>query len=102
CLIELGVKHTCKRTLAVAGRAPQVRKSRGYSRRMQVTKVATIRICAICERSLLLGERAVRYAPGEGAELVDVCALCQEIAVEHGWLKEGTPTTPLVPGERQR
>jgi hypothetical protein len=69
---------------------------------MQVTKVATIRICAICERSLLLGERTVRYAPGEGAGLVDVCALCQEIAVEHGWLKEGTPTTPLVPGERKR
>src|SRR5258708_9888188 len=69
---------------------------------MQVMKVATIRNCAICERSLLMGERTVRYAPDEGAELVDVCALCQEIAVEHGWLKEGTPTTPIVPGDRKR
>ena len=69
---------------------------------MRVTKVATLRICAICERSLLLGERSFRYAPEEGAELVDVCALCQEIAVEHGWLKEGTPSTPVVVGDRRR
>jgi hypothetical protein len=69
---------------------------------MRVTKVATLRICAICERSLLLGERSFRYAPEEGAELVDVCTLCQEIAVEHGWLKEGTPTTPTIAGDRRR
>jgi hypothetical protein len=61
-----------------------------------------MRLCAICERTLLLGERAVRYAPDEGAELVDVCPLCQEIALEHGWIKEGTPTTPTIPAERRR
>jgi hypothetical protein len=49
-----------------------------------------------------MGERAVRYAPEEGAELVDVCPLCQEIALEHGWLKEGTPTTPTIPGDRRK
>jgi hypothetical protein len=69
---------------------------------VRVTKVATLRICAICGRSLLLGERSFRYAPEEGAELVDVCTLCQEIAVEHGWLKEGTPSTPVVVGDRRR
>jgi hypothetical protein len=69
---------------------------------MHVTKVAAMRICAICERTLLMGERAVRFAPEEGAELVDVCPLCQEIAVEHGWLKEGTPTTPVIPADRRR
>src|SRR2546430_17500135 len=69
---------------------------------MRVTRVGTTRQCAICERTLLMGERAVRYAPEEGAQLVDVCALCQEIAVEHGWLKEGTRTTPIVPGDRKR
>ena len=69
---------------------------------MRVTKVGTLRICAICERTLLMGERAFRYAPEEGAELVDVCPLCQEIAVEHGWLKEGTPSTPVVVGDRRR
>jgi hypothetical protein len=69
---------------------------------MRVTKVATTRVCAICERTLLMGERAFRYAPEEGAELVDVCPLCQEIAVEHGWLKEGTPAMPTVVGDRKR
>jgi hypothetical protein len=69
---------------------------------VRVTKVATLRICAICERSLLLGERSFRYAPEEGAELVDVCTLCQETAVEHGWLKEGTPSTPVVSADRRR
>jgi hypothetical protein len=69
---------------------------------MRVTKVGVTRVCAICERTLLMGERAFRYAPEEGAELVDVCPLCQEVALEHGWLKEGTPTTPTVVGDRRR
>ena len=61
-----------------------------------------MRDCAICERTLLMGERAVRYAPEEGAELVDVCPLCQEVAHEAGWLKEGTPTTPTFAGDRRK
>jgi hypothetical protein len=61
-----------------------------------------MRMCGICERTLLMGERAVRFAPEEGADLVDVCPLCQEVALEHGWLKEGTPTTPLVANDRRR
>jgi hypothetical protein len=69
---------------------------------MRVTKVGTTRVCAICERTLLMGERAFRYAPEEGADLVDVCTLCQEVALEHGWLKEGTPSTPTIPGDRRR
>jgi hypothetical protein len=69
---------------------------------VRVTKVSTTRVCAICERTLLMGERAVRFAPEEGAELLDVCPLCQEVALEHGWIKEGTPTVPTVAGERRR
>jgi hypothetical protein len=69
---------------------------------VHVTKVSHVQMCAICERTLLLGERAVRFAPDEGAGLVEVCPLCQEIAVEHGWLKEGTPTTPTIPGDKRR
>jgi hypothetical protein len=69
---------------------------------VRVTKVSTLRQCAICERTLLLGERFVRFAPEEGAELVHVCPLCQETALEHGWIKEGTPTQPTIPGERRR
>ncbi|HEY2542350.1 MAG TPA: hypothetical protein VGH92_04795, partial [Gaiellaceae bacterium] len=69
---------------------------------MRVMKVSTLRQCAICERTLLLGERSVRYAPEEGGELVHVCPLCQETAIEHGWLKEGTPTQPTIDGDRRR
>src|SRR5438874_4521923 len=48
-----------------------------------------------------MGERAVRFAPN-GEDFVDVCPLCQETALEHGWIKEGTPTTPTIPGARRR
>jgi hypothetical protein len=69
---------------------------------MRVTNVATTRQCAVCERTLLIGERALRFSPGDGAELVDVCPLCQEVAVEAGWVKEGAPTTPTLEGGRRR
>jgi hypothetical protein len=69
---------------------------------MRVTKVGTTQSCAVCERTLLMGERAVSFAPSEGAELVDVCPLCQELALEAGWIKEGAPTTPTLDGGRRR
>jgi hypothetical protein len=69
---------------------------------MRVTKVSMTRTCAVCERTLLLGERAVRFAPSPGAELVDVCPLCQEVALDAGWVKEGSPTTPTINVERRR
>ena len=69
---------------------------------MRVTKVASTRQCAVCERTLLMGERAVSFAPSEGAELVDVCPLCQELATEAGWIKEGAPTTPTLENGRRR
>ncbi len=69
---------------------------------MRVTKVSTSRQCGICERTLLLGERAVRFTPNGGARYVDVCPLCQEIAVDSGWVKEGSPVTPTIAVERKR
>jgi hypothetical protein len=69
---------------------------------MRVTRVSVDRQCAICERTLLMGERAVRFSPNGGHDYVDVCPLCQETAVEDGWLKEGSPTTPTIPVERRR
>jgi hypothetical protein len=67
----------------------------------KITSTTATRTCAICERSLLMGERAVRFAPN-GVDFVDVCPLCQDTAVEYGWLKEGSPTSPTVPDERRR
>src|SRR3954447_5279841 len=68
----------------------------------RVTRTAVTRTCAICERTLLMGERVVRFAPYAGGDLVDVCPLCQEEALESGWLKEGAPSMPMVGEERRR
>jgi hypothetical protein len=71
---------------------------------MRISRQAVMaaRTCAVCERTLLVGEQAVRYSPDEGESFLDVCPLCQEIALEHGWLKEGSPTSPVVPDTRRR
>ena len=67
----------------------------------QLARQQVSRICAVCERTLLTGERALRFAPN-GDDFVDVCPLCADIALEHGWIKEGSPTTPTVPTQRRR
>jgi len=67
----------------------------------QLARQQVRRICAVCERTLLTGERALRFAPN-GDDFVDVCPLCADIALEHGWIKEGSPTTPTVPSQRRR
>jgi hypothetical protein len=69
---------------------------------MQITRASVERSCAICERTLLMGERAIRYSPNGGEHYVDVCPLCQDTAAEYGWIKEGAPTTPTVSSERRR
>src|SRR3982751_1765489 len=67
----------------------------------QLARQQVSRICAVCDRTLLTGERALRFAPN-GDDFVDVCPLCADIALEHGWIKEGSPTTPTVPTQRRR
>ena len=66
-----------------------------------VRRQETFRECAVCHRTLLLGEHAARYTPGAD-QWVDVCALCTDVANEHGWIREGTPTTPLVTESSRR
>lgn len=66
-----------------------------------MTRAAATRTCAICERSLLMGEHALRFAP-DGGDYVDVCPLCAEIALEHGWLREGSPSSPTMPIDSRR
>jgi hypothetical protein len=68
----------------------------------RVTRVTVDRSCAICERTLLMGEKAVRFSPNGGTDYVDVCPLCQETALEHGWIREGAPTSPTVSADRRR
>jgi hypothetical protein len=68
-----------------------------------VKKVDVFQTCAVCHRTLLLGEKTVRFSPGGDSEWVDVCALCTDEAYEHGWVREGSPTSPVVPqGQKRR
>jgi hypothetical protein len=48
-----------------------------------------------------MGEHAIRFAP-HGGGFVDVCPLCTEIALEHGWLREGSPSMPTPPLDTRR
>ena len=49
-----------------------------------------------------MGEKAIRFSPNGGNDYVDVCPLCADQALEYGWVREGSPTTPTVPAERRR
>jgi hypothetical protein len=62
---------------------------------MRVTKVNVHRVCAVCERTLLQGEHALRFSP-DGVEFVDVCPLCQDGALDYGWVREGGPVSPAL------
>ena len=62
---------------------------------MRVTKANVTRVCAVCERTLLMGEQTLRYSP-DGHEFVDVCTLCSEIALDHGWVREGHAVSPAL------
>jgi hypothetical protein len=62
---------------------------------MRVTKVNVHRVCAVCERTLLQGEHALRFSP-DGVEFVDVCPLCQDVALDYGWVREGGPVSPAL------
>lgn len=68
---------------------------------MRVTKATVIRACAVCERTLLQGEYAVRFSP-DGVEFVDVCPLCQTTALEYGWVREGGPMSPALSPHARR
>jgi hypothetical protein len=52
------------------------------------------RECAVCGRTLLLGERLVSYQRPQGDE-APVCELCLDEADSRGWIREGAPVVPL-------
>jgi len=65
-------------------------------------RVMEVKQCAICERTLLVGERPLRFAPDGVDDFVDVCVLCQDVALDHGWIREGSPMGPAVRHARRR
>ncbi|MGH3136672.1 MAG: hypothetical protein ACRDPV_09295, partial [Gaiellaceae bacterium] len=62
---------------------------------MRVTKATVRRACAVCERTLLQGEYTTRFSP-DGVEFADVCTLCQDVALDYGWVREGGPISPAL------
>lgn len=68
---------------------------------MRVTKASVRRVCAVCERSLLQGEYAFRFSL-DGVEFVDVCPLCQDAALDYGWVREGGPISPALSPRARR
>lgn len=84
------------------GRAPAPNARNGYPLRVHVTRISSERQCGICERTLLMGERSTRFSPDGRDRYLDVCPLCRDVALEHGWIKEGSPVSPLFPVDRRR
>jgi hypothetical protein len=69
---------------------------------MRITRNEASHPCAICGRRLLMGEQFTRFSPSGDDEMVEVCRLCYEKAVDHGWSKEGAPSSPPQVEERRR
>ena len=67
---------------------------------MDVRRNDTVVSCAVCGRTLLLGERAEAYR--QGHRRGNVCLLCVGEAQARGWLREGAPSPPPLPQPEPR
>ncbi len=57
--------------------------------------------CAICGRTLLVGEDTTRFSP-DGIEYLDVCPLCRGQAMEAGWYREGDTSLPVLAAQPRK
>jgi hypothetical protein len=57
--------------------------------------------CAICGRTLLVGEDTTRFSP-DGIEYLDVCPLCRGHAMEAGWYREGDTSLPVIAAQPRK
>lgn len=57
--------------------------------------------CAVCGRTLLVGEDTTRFSP-DGVEYLDVCPLCRGHAMEAGWYREGDTSLPVLAAAPRR
>lgn len=69
---------------------------------MRISTEWVTRVCAVCDRTLLQGEHARKLRRAPHGEPVDVCALCERTALNHGWVREGSPLLPQPGPERRR
>lgn len=56
--------------------------------------------CAVCERTILRGERAFEYRQEDG-NVVAVCALCRDAAEARGWLPAELAGAEPAPGPEE-
>ena len=69
---------------------------------MRISTTWVVRVCGVCDRSLLQGEQARKLRRAAGGEAIDVCALCEREALAHGWVREGSPLQPAVHAEQRK
>jgi hypothetical protein len=63
-----------------------------------VRRNQTVVSCAVCERTLLLGEAVGLFRDStEERQQRKVCRLCTDAALARGWLREGAPSPPPAP-----
>jgi hypothetical protein len=67
---------------------------------VQVNRNSRVLVCQVCERTLLLGERATPFHVG--GRTLTVCDLCTDVADQRGWRREGAPLPPPVAGPPER
>ena len=65
-------------------RLPPQRGNRGELDMAYVSSIKAVSECAVCRRTLLLGERTTRFST-DGNERVSVCVLCCGAASARGW-----------------
>ena len=69
---------------------------------MRISTTWVVRVCGVCDRSLLQGEQARKLRRASGGDAVDVCALCEREALAHGWVREGSPVQPSLQVEQRK
>jgi hypothetical protein len=67
---------------------------------IEIRRTNTDTSCAVCGRTVLLGERLVSFRR-VGLEDALVCELCLDQADARGWTREGSPALPVQLGERR-
>jgi hypothetical protein len=64
----------------------------------RLTSADRLLACAVCERTILLGEEPLRFSYQHRSRTV--CRLCASEARADGWVEEGRPAPPPVDAQR--
>ena len=65
----------------------------------RMTSTDRLLACAICERTILLGEESLRFTDRDQSRTV--CRLCASSARQDGWVEAGRPSPPPTRPQRE-